>query len=208
MLYSSSRHSLTKSLGSAVFTDSIFATSKEDLTPQAYASHKRHRAAPQPLSAREQELADVRAAEREAGGGAYEGSSARKNHIGKAIGFSWSPELEEAMKELGEGEGSRLVVIVSLHPPCRIFADSKTGFKCIDTSSEILNLHSAADISVEELGSALPSAEPCMSTVRKVITLALTYLVGFAFFAWSHNYSSPPRREIGTFLDLTNTSSF
>lgn len=112
MLYASTRNALTKSLGSSVFTDSLFATSKDDLTPDAYAKHKKHMAAPKPLSAQEQEMADIRAAEREAGNASYEGSSARRNHLGAKVGLSWAPEVENAVRELWVGEGSQLVVIV------------------------------------------------------------------------------------------------
>lgn len=113
MLYASTRNSLTKSLGSTVFTDSIFATSKGDITPEAYAAHKRHLAAPQPMSAREQEIADIRAAEREAGV-VYEGSRAKQNHLGQGtVGYQWSPEAEDAVKRLGDSEGNHVVVLVS-----------------------------------------------------------------------------------------------
>ena len=87
----------------------------DDLTPEAYASHKRHIAAPKPMSAREQEMADIRAAEREGGGG-YDGSRSRQNHVGAGVGLNWSSEVEEAVRELGIGDGSRLVVIVSISP--------------------------------------------------------------------------------------------
>lgn len=111
MLYASTRASLFKAIGSTLFTDTVFATSKADLTPEAYASHKRHMAAPKPLSAREQEMADVRAAE--SGGAAYEGSRARATHVGTGVGLHWSQDAEDAIKQLGEGEGSAIVIIVS-----------------------------------------------------------------------------------------------
>lgn len=118
MLYASTRNSLTKSLGSTVFTDSIFATAKTDVTPEAYAAHKRHLAAPKPLSAREQEIANIRAAEREAGV-VYEGSKARQNHLGQGkIGYQWSQEAEDAVKRLGSGEGNHVVVLVSMIIRC------------------------------------------------------------------------------------------
>ena len=113
MLYASTRSALTKGLGSTNFPDSLFATSKEDLTPKAYAAHKAHNAAPQPLSAREQEIADARAAER-ASGVAYEGSSARRNHVGVSVGMKWSEEAEKAVKSLGEGSDSYLILLVRL----------------------------------------------------------------------------------------------
>jgi len=111
MLYASTRNALTKSLGSAVFTDSLFATSKADVTPGAYAAHKRHQAAPQPLSVREQEIAEIKAAEREASA-SYEGSRARQNHLGsREIGYVWVEEAREAVAALRAGEGSHLVIL-------------------------------------------------------------------------------------------------
>ena len=111
MLYASTRLTLLKSLGSTVFTDSIFATSKGDLTANAYASHLRHVQAPHPLSTREQEMVDLRAAERETA--SYNGSRARTNHVGTGVGLNWSEEVEQAVIELGQGSGPSIVVLVS-----------------------------------------------------------------------------------------------
>ena len=114
MLYASTRNGLTKSLGSAVFTDSLFATDKADVTPAGYAAHRRHQSAPKPLSAREKEIADVKAAEREAGA-SYEGSRGRQNHLGnQEIGYTWSEDAREAVGEMRTGEGSQLVILVSI----------------------------------------------------------------------------------------------
>jgi twinfilin-like protein len=113
MLYASTRNSLTRSLGSTIFTDSLFATSKADVTPEAYEAHKRHQAAPKPLSAREQEMEDIKAAEREAGN-SYEGSNARKNHIGQHLGLSWSPQAEDAVKGLGSRDDNQIVILVRI----------------------------------------------------------------------------------------------
>jgi twinfilin-like protein len=111
MLYASTRASLFKGLGSTLFTDSIFATSKTDLTAEAYAAHLKHLAAPKPLSAREQEIADLRLAE--SGTASLHGSRARINHIGTGVGFNWSIEAEEAVTALARGIGCALVVVVS-----------------------------------------------------------------------------------------------
>lgn len=119
MLYASTRNALTKSLGSTVFTDSLFATAKSDVTPEAYAAHKRHQAAPKPLSAREQEMADIRAAEREAST-AYEGSRARQNHLGnQEVEYTWAEDAREVVGELRAGDGNRLVILVSFFQRCR-----------------------------------------------------------------------------------------
>ncbi|KAH7908584.1 actin depolymerizing protein [Hygrophoropsis aurantiaca] len=142
MLYASTRNSLTKSLGSAVFTDSLYATAKSDLSPEAYAAHKRHTAAPKPLSAREQEMADIKAAEREAGN-TYEGSRGRQNHLGTGVGLSWSTDAEEAIKALMTSDSDRLVIIK------------------IEPSTESLVLELSSNIGVEQLSSSLPVSEPC-----------------------------------------------
>ncbi|KAK0228061.1 actin depolymerizing protein [Armillaria fumosa] len=139
MLYASSRGSLTRSLGSSVFTDSIFATSKEDLTAEAYAAHRRHVTAPQPLSTREQEIADARAAEREAGTHSYR---PKVNPIGHGVGLKWTDQVEDAIKTLGQGEDSGLVLLN------------------IDVPTETLTLVSVTSASVEDLSSALPTSEP------------------------------------------------
>ncbi|KAL4075398.1 hypothetical protein V8B97DRAFT_1575866 [Scleroderma yunnanense] len=145
MLYASTRNSLTKSLGSTVFTDSLFATSKADVTPEAYAAHKRHLAAPKPLSAREQEIADIKAAEREAGV-VYEGSRARQNHLGQGkVGYQWSSEAEDAVRRLGNSEGNHLVVLQ------------------IDISTETVVLNADSNVEANTLSTLIPTSEPSFS---------------------------------------------
>ncbi|KZT11309.1 actin depolymerizing protein [Laetiporus sulphureus 93-53] len=161
MLYAATRTTLAKSLGSAHFTDSLFATSKDDISADAYAKHKQHLAAPKPMSAREKEMEAVKAAEREAGAGGYEGSRARQNHIGQGVGLKWHEEAENAVRELGLGDGSALVLT------------------SIDPTTETLLLSSSAERSIDGLSSAIPPSEP-----------------SYAFFAWPHSITSPPRREI------------
>ncbi|KAI0332117.1 actin depolymerizing protein [Cubamyces sp. BRFM 1775] len=142
MLYAATRNTLTKSLGSTHFTDNIFATSKDDLGAEAYAKHKRHVAAPPPMSAREKEMEEVKAAEREAGGRSYEGSRARQNHVGQGVGLKWSDEAQKAIEDMGASEDSRLVVL------------------SIDPATETLLLSSAQEIDISNLGSSIPAADP------------------------------------------------
>lgn len=113
MLYASTRLSLIKSLGSSLFTDSVFATSKADLTPSAYVAHLRHAAAPTPFSSREQELADLRAAENAAA--SYEGSRARETHVGTSPGFPWTQEAEDAVVNLARSQEDLLLILVGFH---------------------------------------------------------------------------------------------
>ncbi|KAK7049335.1 Twinfilin-1 [Paramarasmius palmivorus] len=141
MLYASTRASLLKTLGSTSFTDSIFATSRSDITPASYAAHLASLNAPKPLSAREKEIEEARAAERAASNASYQGSSGRASHLGAAgskIGMPWSDEAEKAIEELGNGTEADVVVIK------------------IDVGTETLVLHSTSQTPVEELAATIP----------------------------------------------------
>ncbi|KAH9180631.1 actin depolymerizing protein [Lactarius sanguifluus] len=142
MLYASTRNTLTKSLGAALFVDTIFATSKADLTPEGYAAHKRHLAAPKPMNAREKEMADIKAAEREAGGTLHNVNAARTSPFGASVGLKWSSSVEAAVRDLADATEDHVVTIT------------------IDPSSETLVLGEAAAIAVDELGSKIPSSNP------------------------------------------------
>jgi len=111
MLYAATRTSVTKSLGSTHFTDSIFATTKDDITPEAYAKHRLHLAAPQPMSAREKELADLAEAEKQSGV-VYQGRAAKVDLHRSPVGLKWSSEVTDALKELSIDGSSRLFVVV------------------------------------------------------------------------------------------------
>jgi twinfilin len=111
MLYASTRNNLTKALGSAPFTDSIFATSKADITGDAYSRHLASQAAPKPMTPREKEIEEIKLAEGRSA--AYDGSRVRRSHVAGAVGFQWSPEAEQAVKELGDSQQGKLVTLVS-----------------------------------------------------------------------------------------------
>jgi twinfilin-like protein len=142
MLYASSRASLTKGLGATYFVDTLFATSKADLQPGAYAAHVKNAAAPAPMSAREKEAAAVREAEKQAGA-AYGGSGARASPLSAAgKGMKWGPGVEDAIRALGDAAEPTLVVLT------------------VDIPAETLVLASSAACSTAELLRALPSSSP------------------------------------------------
>ena len=113
MLYASTLNSVTKSLGPTNFTDNMNATSKKDVTGEAYAKHLRDQAAPKPMSQREKELAELDEAEKKAADG-YQGNNARTSHLsGAAVGFKWSSDVKEAFERLAVEGSSKLLVAVS-----------------------------------------------------------------------------------------------
>jgi len=142
MIYASTRNSVTKSLGAANFVDTIFATSKEELTPQGYAAHKRHLAAPKPMSARERELADIRVAEREAGSAPYSANAARNSPFGAGVGLKWSDAAEVAVRNLAEATEDHLITM------------------SIDPSTETLILNETTATKVDELKNKIPPSDP------------------------------------------------
>lgn len=144
MIYASTRNSVTKSLGATNFVDTIFATSKEDVTPAGYAAHKRHLAAPKPLSAREKEMADIKAAEREAGNAPYNANAARQSPFGfgTTVGLKWSDDVEAAVRNLAEATEDHLVTMI------------------IDPSTETVTLREATATAVDELKNKIPSSIP------------------------------------------------
>ncbi|KAH9945940.1 actin depolymerizing protein [Epithele typhae] len=145
MVYAATRNTVTKGLGAAHFSDNIFATSKSDVTSEAYSKHRQHLAAPKPMSEREKEIEEVKAAEREAGGRNYEGSRARASHVGERISMEWTSEVEGAMKALGTSDDYHLVVLN------------------INPATEAIQLTSASTIDISQLASSLPTSDPCLA---------------------------------------------
>jgi hypothetical protein len=85
-----------------------------DLTTEAYEAHQQSINAPKPLSAREEAMQSIRAAEKAAGLNSYQGSNERRSHTGSApVGFKWASDAEDAVKDLANQEGcSKLVILV------------------------------------------------------------------------------------------------
>ncbi|KAF8319344.1 actin depolymerizing protein [Clavulina sp. PMI_390] len=148
MLYASSRSALTRSIGESKLKDTLFATSKADLTPEAYSAHTRSSAAPKPMSAREKEMEEVRAAER---GSNMASSTARmtSHMLGGAtagVGFAWSEELESAVGSLTqEGSAENLVIVA------------------IEQADEKLVLVEQKNITIDQLTTSLPTTEASYS---------------------------------------------
>ncbi|TDL24739.1 actin depolymerizing protein [Rickenella mellea] len=143
MIYATMKNSLIKSIDAThLKKESLFANSKADLSPSAYKAHQAHTNAPKPLSAREKELEELSAADRQAGGGAYESSRTRISHVGAGVGLAWSEDVELALKELGNGNTNQLVVI------------------SIDPDTETLVLTSADECDAQDVGKTIPSNDP------------------------------------------------
>ncbi|BGP25473.1 Twinfilin-1 [Rhodotorula toruloides] len=173
MLYASTQNTLVRSLGDSRLPVSIFATSKSDLTHASYLSHIKHRTASAPLTAREAEMASIRAAE------AFEAASSGEDvsRQGRSMIFGnhhletsehgveeegkteakgvlpWSDEAKEKVRALGEsGEPGQSVALE------------------IDISTETVLLSPSQPSSL-----SLPASSPCYLFYQHAAGLVLIY---------------------------------
>jgi twinfilin-like protein len=108
MLFASTRLTLVRELGIERFRETIFATTKEELTPQGFVKHDKHVTLEAPLTEEEQTLGDVKRKEAEEGRGMNE----RRSHVSSGVSMPITDEALQALKSLtGEG-GSDLVQLV------------------------------------------------------------------------------------------------
>jgi twinfilin-like protein len=110
MLFASTRLTLVRELGIERFRETIFATTKEELTPQGFEKHDKHVTLAAPLTEEEQTLGDVKRKEAEEGRGMNE----RKSHVSSGVSMPISNEALQAMKCLSNDSADNLVQLVSI----------------------------------------------------------------------------------------------
>jgi len=122
--------------------DSLYATTKADLTPEAYLKHIQGSSAPKPMSPQELEVEAVKAAERTTGN-----QPRMTSHVGEPVGCTWSPEVSDAVSDLANPsiEKGNLVIIA------------------IDGPTETLALVDHRMSPLEEVPSVLPKSAPSYS---------------------------------------------
>lgn len=113
MLYSSTKASLVRQLGEGRFKHTIFASSPEELSREGYKRFIKHHESSAPMTAREQEMDDIKKAE----GTEVLGGSARRSHAGSSLGMEWDEDVEQAFEELAKGE-KRIVQLVRARQGC------------------------------------------------------------------------------------------
>lgn len=110
MLFASTRLTLVRELGIERFRETIFATTKEELTKEGFEKHDKHQKLAAPLTEEEQTLGDVKRKEAEEGRGLGE----RRSHVSSGVSMPVSQEAIAALKALaGEDASENLVQIVS-----------------------------------------------------------------------------------------------
>ncbi|KAI9206651.1 twinfilin-1 [Polychytrium aggregatum] len=156
MLYASSRATLTKELGDSTFTDSIYATHKNELTLEGYRKHIQHKHASAPLTEREQEMQHIKIAEVSVD----IGTETRKTLV-KGLALPVADSALEALRDLKDGR----VNYVQL---------------AIDTAAEAIGLHQSGLIPISELSSHIPKDRPLYTIISiqvpdKGVAIAFVY---------------------------------
>jgi twinfilin-like protein len=109
-LFASTRLTLVRELGIERFRETIFATTKEELSKEGFEKHDKHVKLEAPLTEEERTLGDVKRKEAEEGRGLGE----RRSHVSSGVSMPISSEAVQALKGLSEEGASNLVQIVSL----------------------------------------------------------------------------------------------
>lgn len=110
MLFASTRLTLVRELGREHFRETIFATTKEELSPAGFERHDKHERLEAPLTEGERSLQDVKQAE------AVEGSRGTGNReigMGQKMTMPVGEDALASLKELAGEGGKGLVMLVS-----------------------------------------------------------------------------------------------
>ena len=99
MLFAATRLTLVRELGPERFRETIFATTKAELTAEGWRRHDEHGEIQAPLTQEERALQGVKEAEAEES----RGTGARSSHVSSGVNFPISEEALQALRDLGDG---------------------------------------------------------------------------------------------------------
>ncbi|KAK8202171.1 Twinfilin-1 [Zalaria obscura] len=146
MLFAATRLTLVRELGVERFRETIFATTKEELSEQGWERHERHTRLAAPLTEEEEGLRGVREAEEMEG----RGTGARRNHTGSGIQLELGRGVLRALEGLKEGEEGFQFLSTNLSRQQKI-----------DAGSESLQLDSqSTDIQPSAIATSISHTEP------------------------------------------------
>jgi twinfilin-like protein len=107
MLFASTRLTLVRELGIERFRETIFTTTKAELTKEGFEKHDKHVVLEAPLTEEEQSLGEVKRKEAEEGRGMNE----RKSHVSSGVTMPVSEEALQALKGLAEGRDNLVQLV-------------------------------------------------------------------------------------------------
>ncbi|KAL1934488.1 hypothetical protein VTP01DRAFT_6670 [Rhizomucor pusillus] len=141
MIYASTRATLTKGLGDGRFTDNLYGTVKDEFTYAGYKKHLAHKNSEAPLTQREKELAEIKAAEAKAAAD-YSGTTARQAFAPR-LEYQLKDEVIEALKELKKTE-----------------EELAHNFVLLYLKNEAVELDKTATVSSKDIHNVLPPSDP------------------------------------------------
>lgn len=110
MLFASTRLTLVRELGREHFRETIFATTRDELTPEGFLKHDKHEKLEAPLTEEERSLQGVKNAEAEEGS---RGTGTREIHLSQTMNMPVQEDALASLKELSAEGGKNLVMLVS-----------------------------------------------------------------------------------------------
>ena len=114
MLFASTRLTLVRELGAERFRETLFATTKEELTAEGWRKHDKHGELKAPLTEEEQTLQGVNEAEAEAS----MGTTSRSSHVSGSLSFPISDGARQALVALPSGNDNLVQLVYhALHLP-------------------------------------------------------------------------------------------
>lgn len=110
MLFASTRLTLVRELGREHFRETIYTTTRDELTPEGFEKHDKHEQLEAPLTEEERSLEGVKQAE--AIEGARGGTASREIPMGQRMAMPVLDDALAALKELAPDGGRSLVTLV------------------------------------------------------------------------------------------------
>lgn len=114
MLFASTRLTLVRELGREHFRDTIYATTRDELTPEGFEKHDKHEQLEAPLTEQERDLEGVKQAEAAEGA---RGTGSRELNLGQRMAMPVLDNALAALKELKPDGGRSLVMLVCYYGP-------------------------------------------------------------------------------------------
>lgn len=137
MKYASTRNTLSRELGTAKFSTSHFATTRDELTYAAVFQKDQSSAAETPLSEKERDIRDIKAAEDN-----VNTTSSKRAIVAGGVTFPVSEAAQQALNVLKTASTSRMVALT------------------IDIEKETIELASDKEMDIEELSNEIPTDKP------------------------------------------------
>jgi len=145
MLFASTRLTLVRELGIERFRETIFATTKAELTAEGFQKHDQHAKLAAPLTEEEESLGAVKQAEAEEG----RGMGVKRSHLTDRFSMNVSDDALSALRKLaGSTDGDNLVQLK------------------IDISTEVIELAATSSTTPASLSSTISSTEPRYSLYK------------------------------------------